>query len=90
MKNLTDFIFYSQSFGVPINLVRKTSLVEVEKVRLYVGTFDVYVLAHVASRISTSPSIRHPGILRIYSQTPIKRTPLGPRLGVRLIGVSAW
>ena len=22
-----------------------------------------------------------------YSQTPIKRTPLGPRLGVRLIGV---
>ena len=25
----------------------------------------------------------------IYSQTPIKRTPLGPRLGVRLIGVSA-
>ena len=23
----------------------------------------------------------------LYSQTPIKRTPLGPRLGVRLIGV---
>ena len=25
----------------------------------------------------------------LYSQTPIKRTPLGPRLGVGLIGVSA-
>ena len=30
----------------------------------------------------------HPSNL-MYSQTPIKRTPLGPRLGVRLIGVSA-
>ena len=31
------------------------------QVQLYVGTFEVYVLAHVASRISSSPSIRHPG-----------------------------
>ena len=29
------------------------------EVRLRVGTFDVGVLAHVASRISSSPSIRH-------------------------------
>ena len=31
------------------------------EVRLSVGTFEVDVLAHVASRISSSPSIRHPG-----------------------------
>ena len=31
------------------------------EVQLSVGTFEVGVLAHVASRISSSPSIRHPG-----------------------------
>ena len=31
------------------------------EVQLYVGTIEVDVLAHVASRISSSPSIRHPG-----------------------------
>ena len=31
------------------------------EVQLFVGTFEVHVLAHVASRISLSPSIRHLG-----------------------------
>ena len=31
------------------------------KNKMSVDSFEVYVLAHVASRISSSPSIRHPG-----------------------------
>ena len=48
-----------------INLVRTHSIDtqnrDQPEVQLCVGTFEVDVLAHVASRISSSPSIRHPG-----------------------------
>ena len=67
----------SESMKVCLRVLKKGN-----KSRYYIyATFIISV-------ISTHTPFRYGRVLK-YSQTPIKRTPLGPRLGVRLIGVSA-